>query len=291
MSLWRLPLCVAVVLVIWPPGCLAMRKGIQTLLTIVREIQQSLDRDIKATSKNAQTINTLLQKVRDVDEKLTSIQGVSRLIELGNGQYLAFRITPGVGSPAYDKYVAVKDSDDTEFLVFQNVPEGCKTTDGRLFCDRHYRSKLLDLWDKLPIGLVRVGLYTNNEEQRYFEFDGEGSNYLNWFSQDRLINSSYTDLSATMPLLKFFSIQGDPTFARTFFINQNFGDCSADAGWLVVTDSADPLCPWEKNRLTKPYPAIWFKNEDTVSSGWTNSETLGVADTLVISVKLKSTHL
>ena len=67
---------------------------------------------------------------------------------------LAFRLTPGIQRSAYDKYISIGNNDDDDDLVKSRVPCGCKTTDGRLFCDRHYRSRLLDMWDRLGIEKV-----------------------------------------------------------------------------------------------------------------------------------------
>ena len=78
------------------------------------------------------------------------------LVSMDDGYYLAFRLTAHIGRSAYDKYTAIGVNDDSDSLVFDNVPCGCKTTDGRLYCDRHYRSKLLDLWKNLPIDKVRT---------------------------------------------------------------------------------------------------------------------------------------
>ena len=58
---------------------------------------------------------------------------------------------------------------------------------------------------------VRVTLYKDNVEKRMFEFNGEGTDYLNWFRQDRLLSDFYTDLSSTEPSNpgpSYFSIEG-----------------------------------------------------------------------------------
>ncbi|KAK7114310.1 uncharacterized protein [Littorina saxatilis] len=260
--MWRGLSFLAVLLVIIPPG-------LHANATQVREI---LDKLVTAILENQETCS---QSCAD------------NLIKLDNGYFLAFRITPGIQSSAYEKFMADGNSDDTDCLVFQNVPEGCKTTDGRLSCDRHYRSRILDLWDRLPIARVRVGVYKDNVEQRFFEFNGNSSNFDNWFSQSRLINNSYTDLSATQATPNFFSIVGDQAFGRPFFINNNYGGCDNDAGWLMVSDKADPPCPWEKRNTTNSYPVIFFSSANAKSI---YSITNAIADTLVISVKLGNTQ-
>ena len=60
-------------------------------------------------------------------------------------------------------------------------------------------------------------------------FDGHLSSKTDWFSQERLAFSPYADLKTSST--NFFSIEGDVT--RYWFINKNYGGCSADAGWLV----------------------------------------------------------
>ena len=76
---------------------------------------------------------------------------------MGDGYYMAFRAQPGISKPVYQRFIDKGNNDDDDAIVFNNVPCGCKTTDGRLPCDRHYRSKLLDLWDRLPIDKVSQG--------------------------------------------------------------------------------------------------------------------------------------
>ena len=49
-------------------------------------------------------------------------------------------------------------------------------------------------------------LYENGQEQAFFQFNGVGTTYLDWFSKNRLINSSYTDLSTEHN--NYFSIAG-----------------------------------------------------------------------------------
>ncbi|KAK7104888.1 uncharacterized protein [Littorina saxatilis] len=286
----------AVLLVTIPPGLHAGHNQVQEVLDKVTAIQGNLTTDlglIKERTENIpQRLSAIDKKLVDLQKTCTSRQTCTdRLLKLDNGYYLAFRITPGIQSSAYQKFVAVGKSDDPDCLVVQNVPEGCKTTDGRRFCDRHYRSRLIDLWDQLPILRVRVGVYKDNVEQRFFEFNGKNSNYDNWFSQSRLIKSSYTDLSAaTRPQPNFFSIAGDHRHGRHFFINNNYGGCNADAGWLVVSDrpAPYPTCFWQ-SVASKSYPLIFFSSADA-KSNFNNRTTVGFADTLVISIKLDNTQ-
>nr|KAG5688311.1 hypothetical protein BaRGS_009943 [Batillaria attramentaria] len=144
------------------------------------------------------------------------------------------------------------------------MPCGCLSVDGREPCDRHYRSSLLDVWPSTVIDKVRVSWYKEGEEQAYIEFDGKDSTYLNWFSKDKVVNSSFTDLSSEPQ--NYFSIMGG---------------CPNDEGWSVVLDKADP-CDWGNS--TEPYPIFLFSKLSTFVN-WNNENDVGRADVLAITVK------
>ena len=88
-----------------------------------------------------------------------------------------------------------------------------------------------------------MAFYNNDVLQpQFFTFDTTGSRRENWFALDRLIDSGYT----TNPTVasNFFSITGDSTYARNWFINNSYGGCPADIGWMVV-DAGIDVCTWE----------------------------------------------
>ena len=41
---------------------------------------------------------------------------------------------------------------------------------------------------------MKVSVYKDNTEEAYFLFDGTESSKTTWFSKDRLLDTSYTDL-------------------------------------------------------------------------------------------------
>ena len=57
---------------------------------------------------------------------------------------------------------------------------------------------------------VKVSVYKDNTEEAYFLFHGTESNKTNWFSRDRLLDTSYTDLMNVddSRLGYYFSIDG-----------------------------------------------------------------------------------
>lgn len=93
-------------------------------------------------------------------------------------------------------------------------------------------------------------LYNSSTEVASLKFRAAGTDNTNWFSQNNLVQSPWTDLK-TAPNLKAFSIHG---VARTFEISRNYGGCGNDTGWFLLTQDH---CPWE-NRL--PKPSILYSN-------------------------------
>lgn len=63
----------------------------------------------------------------------------------------------------------------------------------------------------LNIFQVRVSYYSGGAEAQYFVFDAEGATKTNWFSRNRLLETSYDIAALTTALGKFgefFSIEG-----------------------------------------------------------------------------------
>ncbi|KAK7477234.1 hypothetical protein BaRGS_00031545, partial [Batillaria attramentaria] len=121
---------------------------------------------------------------------------------------------------------------------------------------------------------VRLSVYEHGREMAYVEFNGRGSNYMNWFSRDRIISSSWTDLR-TQPQ-NYFSIEGDvrPSLERQFFINRNYGGCPNDSGWLVVLDMPDP-CSWGSNTDS---PVILYSKRTTFVNWNTKGKEMDLSD-------------
>jgi hypothetical protein len=75
--------------------------------------------------------------------------------------YTVFRVTAGNKISAYDTFNLVGHNDDDD----DNMPCGCRTTDGRKFCDRHYRSGLLDRWGDLNVDKVMMTILLEGVKQ------------------------------------------------------------------------------------------------------------------------------
>ena len=88
-------------------------------------------------------------------------------------------------------------------------------------------------------------LYKEGAEVRFLKFNATGMGSINWFSQEQLINSSWTDLKTFKATKWRFVISGDRV-NRSFEISKPYNDCHDDGGWLVITSTSSDGCPWAK---------------------------------------------
>ncbi|GFR99358.1 hypothetical protein ElyMa_002791100 [Elysia marginata] len=184
---------------------------------------------------------------------------------------LAFRGTAGVGTSVYNAYVNG-----------QNVPAlvqpACKNTNWGEPCNSHYRnSDALNNWANVKEVLLAV--IDHGVLVKYIRFDGASSTYLNWFTRDRYIESSWEDVATKET--EFFSLAGDAERYRRFFISFSSNSCPKDSGWLVAVDAAKlKCCTWEK---TGKFPILKYAAGPKVAS-WQSSKSRD-ADAFVVFIK------
>ena len=82
------------------------------------------------------------------------------------------------------------------------------------------------------------------KEEVVLRFRATNSNNKNWFSQANILESPWQDILTAKK--NHFTIDGPcwKTGCRDFHINQAYGGCPNDVGWLSVGDSA--TCSWER---------------------------------------------
>ena len=75
------------------------------------------------------------------------------------------------------------------------------------------------------------------------KFNSKGTDNQNWFIDSKLNHSSqWYDIKTESK--NYFSISGDTTKKRHFFINREYaGNCTGDTGWMVI---AGGQCNWER---------------------------------------------
>jgi hypothetical protein len=189
----------------------------------------------------------------------------------GGGWTMVFKVSSGVAGDAATLWSGGPLNEDMTALL------GTK-----MAADSYVSSVIRDFWNVAPFGVraVRVHFYIGGELRAFAKFSGNATNQTNWFVQSGLTASSWTDLTAaTVP--NFFAIAGDP-LGRRFFINQNYGGCNVDAGWMVVT-SCITCCPWDTPvTTTTPTMRVLYSNLPTVATWESASATL--ADVFAVFV-------
>ncbi|XP_019635250.1 PREDICTED: uncharacterized protein LOC109478233 [Branchiostoma belcheri] len=124
----------------------------------------------------------------------------------------------------------------------------------------HNKCPVVEHWGSLNIQQVKVVLESSSGNLELI-FDGQNTDKFNWFTKSRLVSSPWNDID-TEPQ-NFFSIEGDASAKRSFYINRNYGGCPVDAGWLMVADEGpDGVCTWERASEDQ-LPLIMFSKLDT----------------------------
>ncbi|KAK6987276.1 hypothetical protein BgiMline_016964 [Biomphalaria glabrata] len=189
-----------------------------------------------------------------------------------NAWKLAFRGTAGIRKSVLSAY---KDGQG----IPANVEYGCKQVGQNLPCANHYRNNaILDNWK--DISQVALVLYKDNVKVKQVIFDGAGSNYLNWLTKARVLDSSWSDMKSQIG--NIFSIEGDirPELRRVFLLNSVYGGCPNDVGWFVAIDKESDGCGWANNPA---FPVFKYaRTEDR--QNW-NSANIGNADYFAIFVR------
>lgn len=189
-----------------------------------------------------------------------------------DGWKMVFRAASGNGYPVYDAWTQGRGTCEDKPVSMERS-YSC-----------HYRQRNLASWSVLGVRYVKFALYTQEKEEAYVIFNGIGSDMNNWFSQDRVISSSYSDLTAG-DQYNYFSIPGHldgNRLIRRFFINRNYHGCPGDRGHIVVIDESrtSPACLMD----TQPsYPKFLYSRTNSVDF-WERA-TYGMADYLAVFIK------
>merc|ERR1712062_513124 len=188
---------------------------------------------------------------------------------------LAFRGEAGVGQSVFAAYVMSQTG---------VVDKWCRKlpSKGRV-CNSHYRNN-----DVLDNGnnIEQVAFVVYKEDQRVAQiiFNGKGTDNMNWFTEARILSSSWTDITVDHTK-NYMSIHGDQETGvkRPFYINQKYHGCPDDVGWFVAVDSHD-VCAWANGPSPTPtYPRFLYASKN-VETNWTTGD-VGEADSFLVFVK------
>ncbi|XP_070568448.1 uncharacterized protein [Ptychodera flava] len=186
---------------------------------------------------------------------------------------LVFKGVAGIGGNLYDLFTSDEglNEDVQGARALTNEFQG------------HYKNHLMDKWEGIGVTEVKVALYTGGKEKASLLFNGISSDKESWFSNERLRSSPWDDLMDTKLENgkdgQYFSVAGDDGINRHFYINNNYGGCGNDAGWLVVVDDGSTVCNWSEY-ADKPYFMYGSNSKVTYESG--NAQ---FADVIAIFIK------
>ncbi|KAL5009144.1 hypothetical protein ScPMuIL_014725 [Solemya velum] len=180
---------------------------------------------------------------------------------------LVFRAAAGNGESVYDTWINT---------TTQTGHAGaCQILQPQPRCSGHYKNQIVDRWNSANITQVKLELHSAGRRVAYVIFDGTGSDYSNWFSKDRILESSWSDLTTSFDY-SCFAMEGYG--ARNLLIIKGYGDCTTDIAWMSVV-AYRGYCSWD---FHSSYPAFVFSKGTTASLIETNH---GLADILAVFVK------
>jgi len=136
----------------------------------------------------------------------------------------------------------------------------------------HYKNRVVMHWQSFSPSQAKVIVYEGGVNKKELFFNAAGTDKLNWFSEGKLVSSSWTDIKTEET--NYFSIEGDGP--RNFLINRNYGGCDVDAGWLVA--GAGIHCSWETSAAHKN--KVLYSKKSTYTN-W-NSNDVGIGDVLAV---------
>ena len=191
------------------------------------------------------------------------------LPEMSDGDWnMVFRATSGNGRDVYKAW------------VFGTGTSVSKPNNMDRSCGLHYRNPLIDSWGSACIRKVKLAFFEHGKEVAYVSFDGRNSDNNNWFSKERVLFSSWSDLQPNRDF-NFFSIEGDQHYGRTFFINFNYGGCDNDRGHVATCDTTSKkCCKWDQHPV---YPQFLYSKINHADH-W-NMNRFGRADYMAVYIE------
>ncbi|KAL5008234.1 hypothetical protein ScPMuIL_013815 [Solemya velum] len=159
---------------------------------------------------------------------------------------LVFRAAAGNGESVYDTWINTTTQTDHA--------GACQILQPQPRCSGHYKNQIVDGWNNADITQVKLELHSAGRRVAYVIFDGTGSDYSNWFSKDRILESSWSDLT---PSAYYTSFAMEGWEHRTVLIFQGYGTCTTDVAWMSVV-AFQGFCSWD---VQSSYPAFVFSPE------------------------------
>jgi hypothetical protein len=131
---------------------------------------------------------------------------------------------------------------------------------------------------------INVGMYdANGNEVAWLNFAGPdlnpGVTLANFFSAGNLVSSNYTDIPDPFTG-NYFSETGDGN--RNFLIENNYGGCDQDVGWMVVAINGGQACSWEFTQMDAGSGRAFLYALNNVRQNWNNNGLVNLTNPNVI---------
>lgn len=186
----------------------------------------------------------------------------------GEGWTMVFKVVSGL-SPPHLGEIWLSPS-----LYHENLNETFDITSAH---PTHYKNRIVMDWEYFDPKEARIVLYKDGQQVISLKFNATGTNNLDWFSQENLLYSPWSDLKLFSGL--HFSLLGPIVPDRFFEITGPYSGCATDIGWLVA--SSHQVCPWDKRA---PQPNIQYSRKQ-LGSLMEDYENVGIADVLAVFVR------
>ncbi|XP_021376664.1 uncharacterized protein LOC110465278 isoform X4 [Mizuhopecten yessoensis] len=106
-----------------------------------------------------------------------------------------------------------------------------------------YKSTVVNMWSDYNIDRVKYAMFLSGNEKAFVVFDGTNTDRKSWFTHDKILYSSYTDIQDPKAVC---SIEGDGI--RRWQIHKTSGPtCADDTAWMMVLDDDNrtQTCAWD----------------------------------------------
>ncbi|XP_060063144.1 kielin/chordin-like protein [Ylistrum balloti] len=158
----------------------------------------------------------------------------------GNGWLLLMKGVAGVPGNLYQLWSGTA-------TLNPNVPEASYLT---AQYPGHYKPDYSNNWGSLCLDQVKVSIYNKGVEKAWIVFNATGADKMNWYTKDRIIDSSWSDIKTAASQ---FSMAGDPTFGRQFYASGNSNGCDS-SGWMMISTTTTNPCFFESGSK----PAFYY---------------------------------
>lgn len=180
----------------------------------------------------------------------------------GGGWTMVYKKSSGVtSSPANDFWSGnLNMNDDTLLNKLQSTKDYAN-----LFITNFWSS-----FTEARVEVVKGGI-----AKQYIKYSITGTDKTTWYSKTNFVDSSWTDLKTESQ--NYWSVQGDGASGyRDFFINRNYGGCSNDAGWIIVSGGST-ACSWETVNTVKYSTLPTYQN-------WTSGK-IDTAEAFIVMLR------